>query len=160
MKWKVLPVVAILLVLVVCVGVAILLITQNGEAQKAPMDSSTDPQTLLIPRWFLAGLTLNGQKVEIATGQQSITIQFTPEGKVNGKGGCNSFSASYQANPDGKLSFSPVISTKMACADSMQTESAYFSALAKVQQFKLVSGQLMLSSSDGQTQLTYKRPPK
>ena len=160
MKWKVLPVAALLLVLVVGVGVAVILITQNGEAQKAVMNSSTDPQTLLIPRWFLSGLTLNGQKVEIAAGQQSITIQFTPEGKANGKGGCNSFSATYQASPDGKLSFSPVISTKMACPDSMQTETSYFGALAKVQQFKVESGHLILSSADGQTRLMYIRPPK
>lgn len=162
MQTKPQPGLAGIILLIVGVVIAVILITQNGAAQKPPAqgDGFTDPQMLLIPRWFLSALTVNGQKLEIAPGQQTTTLQFTPDGKANGKGGCNNFSTTYQAGPDGKMSFSPVISTKMACPDTMAQESAYFEGLAKTQQFKIEAGQLILSSADGQTRLVFSRPPK
>ncbi len=154
------PAIAGMILLIAGVVIAMILFTQNGAAQKPPAqgDAFTDPQMLMIPRWFLSNLTLNGQQVAVEPGQQTTTIQFAAEGKANGKGGCNNFSTSYQAGPDGKLSFSPVVSTKMACPDSMVKESAYFEALSKVQQFKIEDGKLILSSSDGKTSLVFVKP--
>ena len=139
-----------------------LIVVQSGAAQQppAPGSASTDPQHLMIPRWFLNALILDGLAVDIPADQQSITLQFVPDGSANGKGGCNEFGASYTVSPDGKLSFGPVTSTKMACDSLMAQENAYFNALAKVTQFKTEGGKLTLSSADGKTSLVYRMPPK
>jgi len=131
--------------------------TQTGAAQTS---GSTDPQKLMIPRWFLSSLTLDGQAVDIPAGQQKITLQFEQDNKANGAGGCNSFGTEYKVSPDGKLSFSPIMSTLMACTEGMEQESAYFNALAKVEQFKVDGGKLTLSSADGKTSLVFQMPPK
>jgi heat shock protein HslJ len=120
---------------------------------------TADPQKLLIPRWFLSELTVNGQKVDIPAGQQKITLQFEDNGKANGTGGCNTFGSDYKASKDGKLSFGQMMSTLMAC-DDMQQEGAYFDALAKVQQFQVDGGILTLSSTDGKNLLVFSMPPK
>ncbi len=120
---------------------------------------STEPQKLLIPRWFLSELTLDGQKVEVPVGQQQITLRFEEGGKANGNGGCNSFGTNYKAGKDGKLSFGQITSTLMAC-DNMLQESAYLEALARVQQFKVEEGKLTLSSADGKTSMVFTMPPK
>ena len=149
------------IVLMVVIG-AVLIMVRSGAAQQPadPSNAATDPQRLMIPRWFLNDLTLDGQSVEIPADQQSITIQFTQDGNANGKGGCNQFSGSFTASPDGKLSFGPLMATEMACKNMMAQESAYFSALDKVSQFHVEGGQLTLSSADGKTSLVYRMPPK
>lgn len=160
MKLEYLP--ALLGAALIVVIAAALISTQAGAAQKPPSQSnaSTNPQRLMIPRWFLNALTLDGQTVEIPADQQSITLQFAQAGSANGKGGCNEFGTTYTVNPDGKLSFGPVMATKMACDSLMAQENAYFNALAKVAQFKTEGGKLTLSSADGKTTLVYRMPPK
>ena len=105
MKRKHLP--ALLGAVLIVVIAAALIATRAGAAQKPPAQSSasTDPQRLMIPRWFLNALTLDGQTVEIPPDQQSITLQFAQGGSANGKGGCNEFGTTYTVSPDGKLSF-------------------------------------------------------
>ncbi len=120
----------------------------------------TEPQKLLIPRWFLTSLTVQGQPVELI-GPQAQSIQFTPDGKVNGQGGCNSFGGEYQARQDGKLTIGQLISTQMACADGMAQETAYLQALGQVQHFQFNEQmKLVLTSEDGKTTLVFTRPPK
>lgn len=138
----------------------VMIVFLAGCAQSAQGVGAADPQKLLIPRWFLRELTLNGQKVDLPADQQKITIQFKEDGTVNGSGGCNSFGADYKAGKDGKFSFSPITSTLMACQEGGQLESAYFEALVKVQQFKTEAGKLTLSSADGKTVMVFSMPPK
>jgi heat shock protein HslJ len=152
----------ILVVFVIVVIVAVVIIVQTGAAQKTPAQGSavTDPQMLMIPRWFLRGLSVDGKKFDVPADQQNTTLQFVPDGSINGTGGCNSFSGSFQAAQDGKMHFEKVNSTLMACENGMDQESAYFSAMAKVEQFKIQEGKLILTSADGQTALIFARPPK
>jgi putative lipoprotein len=141
--------------------IAAAVVFARNAGPKAPSASpETDPQKLMIPRWFLSALTLDGQVIDIPAGQQKMTLQFETETKANGTGGCNSFGADYQASKDGKLSFGPIMSTMMACENGMQLETAYLQALAKVQQFKVVQTKLTLSSNDGKTTLVLSMPPK
>lgn len=118
------------------------------------------PQMLLIPRWFLDSLTLDGQEIEVTPDQQAVTIQFQEGGKANGSGGCNDFFADYGAGEDGRIEIGPVGSTKMACDAGMQQETAYFNALAKVERFEFVDGHLRLFTVDGSTEIIFRMPPK
>jgi heat shock protein HslJ len=119
-----------------------------------------NPQRLLIPRWFLELMTLDGTVVPVPADQQQVTIAFTPDGKVDGNGGCNSFGGEYQLGENGGVKFGPLASTMMACDNTMQLESTYFQALAKVESFQVSQGKLTLSSADGKTVLVYHMPPK
>jgi heat shock protein HslJ len=149
-------------VLVVLIAVVIILMTRQSQANTPPPTpngwNATDPQTLMIPRWFLNTLVVDGKEVEL--GDKLLNLQFEEGSKANGEGGCNSFFADYQVSSDGKLSFGPIGSTKMACEPGMDLETAYFDALSRVQQFRTEQGKLTLSSTDGKTTLIYNMPPK
>ena len=57
------------------------------------------------------------------------TLELKPsEGKVFGDGGCNRFSGSIKIE-ENKISFSPLISTKMACPQ-LDLESRYLQLLS------------------------------
>lgn len=76
-----------------------------------------------------------------------ITAVFTPEGQLSGNNGCNNYSASYTATPDGFMSIEPTIAmTMMACPEEqMNAEAAYMEALAKVTAFNFTgSGDLVI----------------
>jgi heat shock protein HslJ len=119
-----------------------------------------NPQRLLIPRWFLESMALDGTEVPVPADQQLVTIAFTPDGKVDGNGGCNSFGSDYQLGENGGLKFGQIVSTMMACDNTMQLETAYYQALAKVESFQVSQGKLTLTSKDGKTVLVYHMPPK
>lgn len=136
-------------------GAAVTEPASNGAGAGA-----ASPQMLLIPRWFLDSLTVDGQKIEVAPDQQAVTIQFEDGGKANGTGGCNDFFADYGAGENGKIKIGPVGSTKMACDTGMQQENAYFSALEKVERFEVANGRLRLFSADGSTEVVFRMPPK
>lgn len=131
----------------------------SGASSTTPVPV-TDPQHLMIPRWFLSSLTLDGQDIAVAADQQNVNMQFAEGGKANGSGGCNGFSATFSANEEGQIAFGPIAATKMACDGIMETEYAYFEALSKVVQYSTEGGQLMLSSADGKTSLVFRMPPK
>ncbi len=87
-------------------------------------------------------------------------FEFLPEGRVSGSGGCNVINASFTLDGD-KLSFGPVMSTMMACAeDVMQQEIAFTQALEQIETFTLEGDTLTLSSADQQTQLIFERVAK
>jgi heat shock protein HslJ len=148
---------AVLLVIVVLV---IIFVQGSAGPTAQPTGVPADPQVLMIPRWFLNSLTLDGQKIEVMPDQQAVTIQFEGGGKANGTGSCNSFFADYGAGMDGSLKFGPVGSTKMACDSGMDQENAYFTALEKVERFEIVDGNLRLFSTDGKTEVVFRKPPK
>jgi heat shock protein HslJ len=120
--------------------------------------ASTDPQKLMIPRWLLTSMVLDGQ--EIALPESQLSLQFEGEGKANGEGGCNSFFTDYQVAEDGAMQFGPVGATKMFCEGAMEAENAYFQALGKVSAFRTEDWKLFLTSGDGQTALVFSMPPK
>jgi heat shock protein HslJ len=133
--------------------------SKPGSAQENSWgDPSTDPHTLLIPRWFLSELTINSQPVPLS--QLLLTLQFGPDGKLNGQGGCNDFFGSYQVDSDGSLTLGPIGATRMFCQEGMELENAYFQALESVSKFRTEQGKLYLSSADGKTTLVFAMPPK
>lgn len=129
-----------------------------SDKPTAPAWNAIDPQTLIASRWFLNSMLVDGEVTEFD--ELILNVQFEEGGKANGEGGCNSFFAMYLAGGDGSLSFGPIGSTKMACAEGMELEAIYFTALSRIEIFRTSEGQLTLSSIDGQTVLTFNLPPK
>ena len=68
--------------------------------------------------------------------------------RVSGSGGCNRLMGSYELTGD-QLTFSHVGSTRMACAEGMDTEKQFLDALGKVKTWKLAEHQLELRDGEG-----------
>ena len=81
--------------------------------------------------------------------EERIFIEFKPDGKVTGSGGCNRFSGSYAVDGD-KISIGPLAATKMFCLDPpMSNEALLFGALARATRFARDGIELTLSDDDG-----------
>jgi len=77
------------------------------------------------------------------------TITFGSDGKLNGNVGCNSFNGDYKVNGN-TVTFSPIASTMMACADPMmQQEGTVFLVFTKTATFKVEGTTLTITSADG-----------
>jgi heat shock protein HslJ len=85
-----------------------------------------DPSTLRGVTWRLDDLAGHG-----VIDNSRVTIEFLPDGKVAGNGGCNRYNgaATFQGP---QVTFTPLASTMMACSpELMDQEQRYFAALGK-----------------------------
>jgi heat shock protein HslJ len=95
-------------------------------------------------------LTRLGDKpVFVQERQREPNLIFHPESdRVSGSGGCNRLVGSYTR--DGKqISFGNFATTKMACADGMDTEDAFLRALTRVRTWKVIGRHLELYDAKG-----------
>ena len=74
---------------------------------------------------------------------KNITINFKPDGKVNGNNSCNNYGGNYKIDKD-KLSFGVMMSTKMFCQENAKIESVFMSNLTDVDGFKIHEDVLIL----------------
>jgi len=89
---------------------------------------------------------LNGKSVTLKSGNY-ITLNFEGSGdKLNGTAVCNKYSGNFVRKED-SLTFLDIGATKMMCDDNIN-ESEYFSALGKVDRYKISEGKLRLISRD------------
>ncbi|MDV0442344.1 META domain-containing protein [Methanorbis furvi] len=96
----------------------------------------------LVNEWFL-------------TDDNAVTLTFSSDGFFGGHAPVNSYSGSYTETPD-SLILSDVITTLMAGPeDAMIAESAYYAALGKVADYRVVDGRLYLNDAAGNTLLTF-----
>jgi heat shock protein HslJ len=100
-------------------------------------------------QWRL--VELDGEPVRREGDERSPRLMFRGDGRVSGFGGCNRLSGTYEARGD-RLTLGPLATTKMACADVMDIESAFLGALGRVRRWKLQSGRLALLA-DGSSPL-------
>ncbi|CCG99451.1 protein of unknown function DUF306, MetA and HslJ [Fibrella aestuarina BUZ 2] len=109
---------------------------------------------LLGENWRI--VSLNG-KTTPAQGRQQPFIEFQPSAnRVLGSGGCNRFSGTFRADNQ-LIKFSPVVATKMACANEVNTfETELFRALTGTLTYSIERGHLTLSR-DGKAVLIAKR---
>jgi copper homeostasis protein (lipoprotein) len=68
--------------------------------------------------------------------------------RLGGSGGCNRLLGSYALDGD-TLTFGQMATTKMACAQGMDTEQAFLDALTQVKTWKIVGEHLELFDADG-----------
>lgn len=94
---------------------------------------------------------LDGRLVTPATGAREAHLQFAlDENRVAGSGGCNRVSGGFSLEGDG-LSFTQMISTRMACLDGdvMATEQGFLAALGRVQSHRTGAAGLELLDDAG-----------
>lgn len=83
--------------------------------------------------------------------QTSMTLQFDPDGRINGMGGCNRFFGSFDF-PEGNLAVGMVGSTRMACPGTDGSlEIAYLDALGATRSAARLDDRLALKDGDDNT---------
>ena len=98
--------------------------------------------------WTLTTIASGDAVSSVVIGTE-VTAVFTADATVSGSAGCNRYSGSYTWTGD-QLSFSPLASTKMACADDvMAQESAFLSGMQDVASFAIDGAQLTLMDASG-----------
>ena len=100
------------------------------------------------PRADLSGTSWAGESVagEPVSGP---TIEFARD-RISGTGGCNRFFGGYSAEA-GRISFSEIGATRMACEpDIMAREGQFFAALNSAQSYSRDGERLTLTSAEGQ----------
>ena len=116
------------------VGLAVLLTQQScvSEANNVNLTGTS---------WKL--VELEGEPATPGAGGKEPSLSFSEDGKVSGFAGCNRFTGSFQSD-DVDLSFSPLASTRMACAEGMEQESRFLAMLAKVERYSIRGNDLAL----------------
>ncbi|MFZ9859394.1 MAG: META domain-containing protein [Roseiflexaceae bacterium] len=102
------------------------------------------PSPLNNTDWQL--VALNGNMVE----EQMIPSLRFADGKIEGNGFCNSYSAEYQLNGDA-LTITPVVATEMACEDMILNivEREYFTTLNAVTRYAIEGNELRFFDLNG-----------
>ena len=110
-----------------------------------------EPASLVGTSWLLTSYN-NGkggmQSVAIGT---EITADFSDEGTMTGSGGCNNYSASYEATED-TISIGMTVSTEMACMDPegvMEQESQYLASLQNAAVYTIRDDRLEIRDENG-----------
>lgn len=110
--------------------------------------TQTDTDPLVGTQWQLVSM---GEWPALTPALEgvAVTLAFGEDGRVSGSGGCNQYGATY-TRQGGSIAFGSVISTKMACMDSMEQEQYYFMLLRMAAVYGVDGDQLTLTASDGQ----------
>lgn len=94
-----------------------------------------------------------GGPTELVPADPNVTSDLTLKaGTATGTGGVNTFSGTYDAPGDGKISFGPLAATAMAGPPAaMEQETRFFSALEEVKRYELSAGKLVLGDKGNNT---------
>jgi heat shock protein HslJ len=121
-------------------------------APKVNADSSADAIALRGTNWRLVAVGDKPVADKPLTASDSARaahiILQTDSKQVTGSGGCNRLFGVYELNGEA-LRFSGVGSTRMACKNGMDTETAFLPVLLRVKRWKVAGQQLELSDSAG-----------
>lgn len=128
--------------------VLVLLMTACKPKSETPPAMEGDGPTRIVNRdWTLAQLGDNANP--LGNGGQPVTLRLdTAEQRAWGNAGCNRYSGPYHLTSD-SLSFGPAISTKMACEQGMDVETAFLSMLPNVTSYEASDSSLTLLGSSG-----------
>jgi heat shock protein HslJ len=88
------------------------------------------------------------------------TLEFAEAGRASGKGSCNRFSGPVTLTGD-RISFGPLISTKMACAEDALTlqENNFLEALGAAERYAVDGSELRIYARGNTAPLRFSRAP-
>lgn len=106
-------------------------------------------QNLLGVLWVLESLN-----AEAALESPVVSLTFSLDGRIHGSAGCNTYFSTYTLD-NGSLTFGPAGSTLMACAEGMDQELAFLTALDNVASYTIEEGTLSLLNAEGNAILVF-----
>ncbi len=109
--------------------------TSPGEGR------SMDPQAVLGKLWQWETTTTPLEKIEV-TAPENYTLLLEPDGRARLRIDCNTGSGSFEIDA-GKLTFGPIMSTRMACPPG-SLDGVFTRDLPRVVSFFLNDGRLYL----------------
>ena len=120
--------------------------------------ASPEPLPLAGTTWTLSSIAAGDAVMSVVSGTE-ITAVLAADETVSGSAGCNSFSGTYTLAGD-RLSFSPLATTKMACAGYVMTqEHVFLDAMGEVASFAIEGTQLTLQDRSGAMLLGFDGAP-
>ncbi|PKG39782.1 YbaY family lipoprotein [Psychromonas sp. Urea-02u-13] len=101
--------------------------------------------------------TLNGKTIKTAAKQKEINfVLHAQESKVVGFSGCNKFFGQYTVDAkNNAFTFSPLMSTKMACINQDFNEHDFLSALSKTTKYKVNGQKLNFFTAEGKVLVSF-----
>jgi heat shock protein HslJ len=102
---------------------------------------STDPQSVLNKNWQWVSTITPVEKIAVSNPER-YTIMLTDDGKLQARFDCNRGGGEYKIL-EGKLSFGPLLSTRMACPPDT-LDGPFMRDLQRVTSFFLQGGLLYL----------------
>jgi heat shock protein HslJ len=111
-----------------------------------------------VGSWLATGF-LNGDAFTSLLMGTEITATFSEENEVSGSSGCNTYTATSEADA-GAIEISAPTTTKRLCTeptDVMEQEAAYLGALASAVRYRIDGGTLELSRADGTRVVSFAR---
>jgi putative lipoprotein len=121
----------------------------GGPTQTRPPEAGS----IVDLRWQL--VELNGQPAATGAGGRAPDLSLASDGQTAaGFSGCNRFTGSYEL-AETRLSFGPLASTRMACAEGMELEQQFLAALERAVHFSLQDGRLSLRDAEGRPLLRF-----
>ena len=94
-------------------------------------------ETRWVPR------QLAGQLVAVPADTQEPYLLLRADGTAEGNGSCNRFRGTFSSEKSGELKFSPLMSTRMACA-AIATENEFTKALGQSNTYRISGDTLFL----------------
>lgn len=133
-----------------CAGL-LLVLHACAPATKAPEQVPAAPDdaelvSMLAGRVWVAE-RIHGRPV---VDMSHTSMVFTTDGRVSGRGGCNSYTGSYSLD-NGVISFPPMAATMRMCAPALEDqETRFFRSLSEPQAVSFQNGLLYLTPSGGE----------
>jgi heat shock protein HslJ len=120
------------------------------ERQNLPLTGTT---------WTMSSFNNGQQAVVSAVSATDVTLILADDGTASGSSGCNQYSGGYTTD-GASLSFGPLASTQMACADAdiNAQEAAYLAALETVASYRLEGTRLDLLTADESLAASFEGP--
>ena len=131
----------------VVIALALAGCTKETPPEKGNGDATKAAASIENRDWDL--VSLGDLDRPLGAGGKPATLRFDAAAKrAGGNAGCNRYSAAYVLAGD-SLSFEAAISTKMACTEGMELETAWLGALSHVVTFSASDSTLTLAGPDG-----------
>lgn len=111
--------------------------------------SSRTAEPFTGTEWVL--VRLMGQDIKAADG--TFRLNFSAEGRVTGRGACNSIFGEYTLPGDGRIDLSHLGSTRMLCPD-MAGENEFFAVVSGATSYE-IDGQMLMLFRDGEMQAVF-----
>jgi len=129
------------------------LIVEGADGTQLLTFSRRDQTPLTGTRWRLTSYNNGRGGVTSVLANTKIVLQLADDGRLSGKA-CNSYRGSFELEGEQLRLVGPVAATRMACSapkGAEEQESAYLSALERVERYRVEGDQLTLLDADGST---------
>ena len=120
---------------------------KSGGSAETKLVFTPGEAALVDTVWVLQSMGAPASSIPVESGVV-ITAIFTPEGRLSGTSGCNTYVSGYTLK-DNQIEIQPPVSTMMACEFGMEQEAAYQLALESAETYQITGSTLEITYQNG-----------